>query len=81
MAALLQTTNYISLNENWFILIQISQKFVPNGSIENKSALVRVMAYHWSGDKPYPEPVEAKFSKYMITWPQCVNELVLRDVL
>ena len=40
------------LNENECILIQISLKFVPKGSIDNKSALIQVMAWHWTGDKP-----------------------------
>ena len=37
---------YISLYENWCILIQISLKFVPNGPIDNNNspALVQIMA-------------------------------------
>ena len=35
---------HIFLNENVTISIQISQKFVPNGSVDNKSTLVQVMA-------------------------------------
>ena len=42
----------IFLNENISISIQISLKFVPNGPIDNKSALVRVMAWHQPGHKP-----------------------------
>ena len=37
-------------------LTQISLKFVPKGPIHNKSALVQVMAWHQTGDKPLPEP-------------------------
>ena len=37
-------SKWIYLNENLYILIEISQKFVPNGPIDNKSSLVRVMA-------------------------------------
>ena len=44
------------MNENFCILIQISLKFVPNGPIDNKSALVQVMAWCRTGNKPLPEP-------------------------
>ena len=42
----------ILLNENVIISIQISLKFVPEGSIDNKPALVLVMAWRRTGDKP-----------------------------
>ena len=29
-------------------------KFTPMGPIDNKLALVQVMAWHWIGDKPLP---------------------------
>ena len=47
----------IFLNENMNILIKISLKFVPNGSIYNIPALVQVMAWCRSGDKPLSEPM------------------------
>ena len=47
----------IFLNENVSILIQISVKFVPKGPIDNKSALVQVMACRRTGDKPLSEPM------------------------
>ena len=37
----------IFLNENCYILIQISLR----GPIDGKSALVYIMAWHWTGDK------------------------------
>ena len=43
--------------EKFCILIQISLKFVPKGPINNKSALVQVMAWCWTGDKPLTEPM------------------------
>ena len=57
MAAILADDIFkcIFFNENTRILIQISLKFVPNGPIDNKSALVRVMAWRQAGDKPLPE--------------------------
>ena len=39
---------FIFLYEKYFILIPISLKFVPNGSIDNKPALVKIMV----GDDP-----------------------------
>ena len=43
------------LNENIRISIQISLKFVPKGVIDNMSALVQVMAWHLTDDKPLHE--------------------------
>ena len=45
----------IFLNENVKILIQISLKFAPRSSNDNKSALVQVMVHSQSGAKPLPE--------------------------
>ena len=46
----------IFLNENDRISIQISLKLVPKSPIDNKAALVQVMAWRRTGDKPLPEP-------------------------
>ena len=63
MAAILADDifNCIFLNENDRILIQISLQFVPKSPIDNKPALVQVMAWCQIGDKPLPEPVRAQF--------------------
>ena len=45
----------ISLNETISISIKISLKFVPRGSIKNIPALVQIMAWRRSGDKPLSE--------------------------
>ena len=47
----------IFLNENDRIQIQISLKFVPRSPIDNKPALVPVMAWRRTGAKPLPEPM------------------------
>ena len=47
----------IFLNENVFISIKISLKFVPKGSINNIPSLVQVMAWRRPGDKPLSEPM------------------------
>ena len=46
---------YIFVNEKFSITINISLKFVPKGPIDNKSALVQVMVWRRTGDKPLPE--------------------------
>ena len=48
---------WIFLNENVWISIKISLKFVPLGPINNIPALVQIMAWHWSGNKPLSEPL------------------------
>ena len=47
----------IFLDENDKISIQISLKLVPKSPIDNKPALVQVMAWWRKGDKPLPEPM------------------------
>ena len=47
----------IFLNENLWISIKISLKFVPKGSINNIPTLVQIMAWRRSGDKPLSEPM------------------------
>ena len=42
---------YIFLTENVWIPIEISQKFVPKGPINNILALVQIMAWRRPGDK------------------------------
>ena len=57
MAAILADDNFksILLNENDRIAIQISLKLVLKGPIDNKPALVQVMAWPRTGAKPLPE--------------------------
>ena len=50
------------MNENFCILIRISPKFVPTGPIDNKPALVQVMAWHQTGGKPLPETMLTQFT-------------------
>ena len=47
----------IFLNENIRISIKISLKFVPKGTINNIPALVQIMAWRRTGDKPLSGPV------------------------
>ena len=47
----------IFLNENAWILLKISLKFVPKVPINNMPALVQILAWRRSGDKPLSEPM------------------------
>ena len=49
-------------NEGVWISITISLKFVPKGPIDYKSALVQVMAWYRTGEKPLPESMLTKFT-------------------
>ena len=45
---------------------RISLKLVPRGPIENKQALIQVMAWRQTGDKPLPELMLTQFTdEYM----------------
>ena len=50
------------LERNIWILIKISLKFVPKGPITNIPALVEIMVWRRSGDKPLSEPVMINLS-------------------
>ena len=45
------------MNENVYISIKISLKFVPKGPINNIPVLVKVMAWCWPGNNPFSEPM------------------------
>ena len=48
---------YIFFNENIWISINISLKFVPKGPINNNLALVQIMAWRLLCDKPLSKPM------------------------
>ena len=65
----------IFVNENVRISIKISLKFVPKGPINNIPALVQIMAWRRSSDKPLSEPMMVSLLTHMcITRPQWVEE-------
>ena len=73
---------WIFLNENVWISINISLKFVPKGPINNIQALVQIMAWHRPGDKPLSEPMMVKLSTHIsVTRPQWVNTPVSNDLV
>ena len=63
----------ILLNENAWISIKISLKFVPEGPI-NTPALVQIMAWCRSGKKPLSEPMMVRLPTHIcVTRPQRVK--------
>ena len=76
------TFKRIFLNENIWISIKISLKFIPKGLINNIPALVLIMAWRRPGDKPLSEPMLVKSLTHIcVTRPQWVNSLWPSDVL
>ena len=70
------TFKRIFSNENVRISIKISLKFVPKGPIKNNPALVQIMAWHRSGDKPLSEPMMVSLVTHIcVTRPQWVKSL------
>ena len=56
------TFKWIYLNENERIPIQISLKFVPKIAVDNKTALVQVMAWRLFDGKPLHESMITQFT-------------------
>ena len=68
----------IFFNENVWISIKISLKFVPKGPINSIPSLVQIMAWRCSGDKPLSEPMMVNSPTHIcVTRPQWVNHLPL----
>ena len=68
---------WIFLNENVWITIKISLKFVPKGPINNIPALVQITAWRCPGDKPLSEPMMVILLMHIcVTQPQWVNGLL-----
>ena len=67
----------IFLNENIWISIKISLKFVYKGPINNISALVQIMAWRRPGDKPLSEPMMVNLPTHIcVTRPKWVKVCV-----
>ena len=66
-------SNEILLNEN---VIKISLKFVIKGPINHYPAMVQIIAWRWSGNKPLSEPMMILLLMLIcVTWPQWVKSL------
>ena len=69
------TFKRIFVNENVRISMKISLKFVPKGPINNNPALVQIMAWRRSGDKPLSEPMMVSLLTHIcVIRPQWVNQ-------
>ena len=67
----------IFLNENIWISIKISLKFVPKGPINNILALVQIMACRRPGDKPLSELMLVSLLMHIcVTRPQWDNNIL-----
>ena len=65
----------IFLNENIWISIKISLKFIAKGPIDNIAALVHIMAWLRPGDKPLSGPMMVRLPTHIcVTRPQWVND-------
>ena len=69
---------WISLNANVSISIKISLKFVPKAQINNIPALVQIMAWRRSGDKPLVQPMMVSVLTHTCgTRPQWVKKILI----
>ena len=67
-------SKWIFLNENAWISIKIPLKFIPKIPINNIPALVQIMAWRRSGDKPWSEPMmDSLLTHICFTRPQWVK--------
>ena len=72
----------IFFNENVWISITISLKFVPKGPINNIPAMVQIMAWRRPGDKPLSEKMlVGSLTHICVTRPQWVYNIYLRDCM
>ena len=67
-------------NEKCCILIKFSLKYVRKGPIDNNAALVQIMAWRRSGDKPLSETMMISLPTHIcVTRPQWVNEATMTE--
>ena len=72
---------WIFLNENAWISIKISLKFVPQVPINNIPALVQIMAWRRPGDKPLSGLMMVRLPTHIcVTQPQWVKFLTINTV-
>ena len=57
-----------------WISMKMSLKFVPKDPIDNNPALIQIIAWHQTGDKPLSEPMMVRSQTHIcISRPQWVN--------
>ena len=73
---------YIFLNENVWISIKISLKFVLKGLINNIPTLVQIMAWHRPGYKPLSESIMVSLPTHIcVSRPQWVKKHFLARLM
>ena len=65
---------WIVFDENCCILIKFSLKYVRKGPIDNNPALVQIMAWRRSGDKPLSEPMMISLSTHIHPSPKVMAD-------
>ena len=71
------TFKRIFLNENWWISIKISPKFVPKSPLDNIPALFQIMAWCRPGDKPLSEAMMVSLLTHIcVARPQWVKRRI-----
>ena len=66
----------IFLNENVWISLKISLKYVPKVPVKNIPALVQILAWRRLGDKPLSEPMMVSLLMHVcLTRPQSGNDI------
>ena len=78
MDAISQTTvsRAFSSMKNCCILIKFSLKYIRKGAIDNNRALVQIMAWRRSGDKPLSEPMMVRLpTDICVARPQWVKHI------
>ena len=80
MDAIFQTTFSRAFSSMTITLIKFSLKYVCKGPIDNNPALVQIMAWRRSGDKPLSEPMIVTLLTHIcVTRPQWVEFTYLYD--
>ena len=70
----------VFLNENGWISLRISLKFVPTVRINNIPSLVQIMAWRRPGDKPLSEPMVISLPTHIcVTRPHWIKLLHLQQ--
>ena len=68
----------IFFSENWCILVKFSLKYVRKGPIDDNPALVEIMAWRRSGDKPLSQPMMTSLPTHIcVTRPQWLLSYLL----
>ena len=83
MDAISQTpfSNAFFVNENVWIPIKISLKFVPKGPINNIPALVQIMVWYRPGNKPLSEPRMVSLPTHIcVILNELINDVIFCDL-